>query len=236
MWRRPGQLLGQRLRRSAGLLWRAGSAAPWAPGDAEGAQGSLALPLLREHRLLRTAAAAAEAAPNGGASGGAARRRRAAPGAPPSPPPAGVGNSDPPGYLDQLSKEQLAAVKAELGATRVVAGPGSGKRCGAVACPTAPVWELLLYLLHACCCCSVTALSRRSLWAPCRRADKPRPRPMPAGKTRVLISRIAHLLFHYRVPAWQVLAITFTNKVREAQMAAQMQPGRRVAALSRAPP
>ena len=34
-----------------------------------------------------------------------------------------------------------------------------------------------------------------------------------SGKTRVLISRIAHLLHHHQVPAYQVLAITFTNKV-----------------------
>ncbi|GAB4820246.1 hypothetical protein N2152v2_007292 [Parachlorella kessleri] len=60
-------------------------------------------------------------------------------------------------YLGSLSQEQQAAVTAPLGATRVVAGPGS-------------------------------------------------------GKTRVLISRIAHLLNHHQVPAYQVLAITFTNK------------------------
>ena len=61
-------------------------------------------------------------------------------------------------YLASLSPEQVAAVTAELGATRVVAGPGS-------------------------------------------------------GKTRVLTSRVAHLLHHHQVPSYQVLAITFTNKV-----------------------
>ncbi len=35
-----------------------------------------------------------------------------------------------------------------------------------------------------------------------------------SGKTRVLISRIAHLLNHHQVPAYQVLAITFTNEVQ----------------------
>ena len=38
-----------------------------------------------------------------------------------------------------------------------------------------------------------------------------------SGKTRVLISRIAHLLHHHQVPAYQVLAITFTNKVRTGE-------------------
>jgi DNA helicase II / ATP-dependent DNA helicase PcrA len=63
-------------------------------------------------------------------------------------------------YLERLSAEQTAAVLAPLGATRVVAGPGS-------------------------------------------------------GKTRVLTSRIAHLIAAHGAQPWQIVAITFTNKAAD---------------------
>lgn len=35
------------------------------------------------------------------------------------------------------------------------------------------------------------------------------------GKTRVLTNRIAHLVLEHKIPPWQILAVTFTNKATE---------------------
>lgn len=144
-------------------LWA--SLAPAAAGASE-ARWKAPYVLLRQHTrcIQAQASSKADAAAAAAAAAQPAERRRgrtrAAAATAPAPAAADAAPAEVPDYLGSLSEEQTRAVKTKLGATRVVAGPGS-------------------------------------------------------GKTRVLTSRIAHLLHHHRVPAYQILAITFTNKVRK---------------------
>ena len=118
MWRRPSWRLLRRLAKPL-QLGEAASAGPLAAGPLPGpaaapgagcrlfhrpAAGAL---LQQGPRAARSAVAAAAAA-SGGPSA-------APPRSPPPPPPTSA-------YLDSLSEEQVAAVTAPLGATRVVAG------------------------------------------------------------------------------------------------------------------
>src|SRR5437773_1761135 len=51
-----------------------------------------------------------------------------------------------------------------------------------------------------------------------------------SGKTRVITSRIAHLIEQAAVPPWQILAVTFTNKAAgemKSRVEAALDPGLR---------
>lgn len=90
-------------------------------------------------------------------------------------------------HLRQLSEEQLAAVTAPLGTVRVVAGPGSGKVCAS--------WPE----------------ARPPALAPT--AAPSHPPALALLQTRVLTARIVQLIHVHKAQPWQILAITFTNKV-----------------------
>src|SRR4029077_9130109 len=51
-----------------------------------------------------------------------------------------------------------------------------------------------------------------------------------SGKTRVITSRVVHLIEEVSVPPWQILAVTFTNKAAgemKSRVEAAVEPGER---------
>ncbi len=179
--------------------------------------------LLQGSRSVHVTAVAASGGEGWQPAAAAAEQHRTASHPPPAPPP-----SKQLPHLRQLSEEQLLAVTAPLGTVRVVAGPGSGKVRG----DWRPLQTQLGTTRDPVVAIS-TAKPTSHRTSPCN--EHTRGRVFTAClQTRVLTSRIAHLIQAHGAQPYQILAITFTNKVGQGPRAKG--PVQSAAAWCSAPP